>query len=67
MQFPERLDLCSREKQEKDYAYLWSLMPLTRAIDTLVITLHDTNSLIGQLLKDMADGDFKDIICWKCN
>ena len=42
-------------------------MPLTRAIDTLVITLHNTNSFVGRILKEMAKGDFKDIICWKCN
>lgn len=67
LQFPERLDLCNREELEKEYAYLWSLMPLTRAIDTLVITLHNTNSFVGRIIKEMAEGDFKDIICWKCN
>lgn len=30
--------------------YKWMLMPLTRAIDTLVISLYDTNSPMGQLL-----------------
>lgn len=64
--FPEELVLRSKEDRVREYAYLWSLMPLTRAIDTLVITLHDSNSLIGQILKDMAFGDYSDIISWKC-
>ena len=41
-------------------------MPLTRAIDTLVITLHNSNSKVGQILKEMADREFADIIEWKC-
>ena len=33
--------------------YMWALMPLTRAIDTLVITLSEPNSEIGKLLYKM--------------
>ena len=66
MGFEEELELRSRKEQEQEYAYRWSLMPLTRAIDTLVITLHDSNSNIGQMLKEMALGEFKDFMSWKC-
>ena len=66
MDFEEELELRSRKEQEQEYAYRWSLMPLTRAIDTLVITLNDSNSNIGQILKEMAFGEFKDFISWKC-
>ena len=37
-------------------AYLKSLMPLTRAVDHLVITLKDPNGEIGQLMKSLCDG-----------
>ena len=36
-------------RRERD-VYRWMLMPLTRAIDTLVITLYDVNSSIGKQL-----------------
>lgn len=32
---------------------LWSLIPLTRAVDTLVITVKDPNSPIGLILKEI--------------
>lgn len=41
-------------------------MPLTRAIDTLVITLHDSNSAVGRLLKDLAFGEFECFMTWNC-
>jgi len=37
--------------------YLWSLMPLTRAVDRLVITLKNPNSRVGQALKQIADNE----------
>ncbi len=37
----------------KVMTYLWALMPLTRPIDTLVITLRDPESEIGKLLHKM--------------
>lgn len=66
LQFNEELALRSKEDKINEYAYLWSLMPLTRAIDTLVITLHNSESKVGQILKKMADSEFADIIEWKC-
>ena len=48
---------------KKRSVYLWSLMPLTRPIDTLVITLKDPNSEVGKLLKELAN-TFEDFIEW---
>lgn len=42
---------------------LWVLMPLTRAIDTLVITLRDTNSKIGKLFYELSKNH--DFIEWR--
>ena len=36
-------------------AILWSLMPLTRSIDTIVITLKNPNGDVGKMLKNIAD------------
>lgn len=48
----------------KRKAYLWSLMPLTRPIDTLVITLEDPNSEVGQILKELSEK--LDSVEWYC-
>jgi len=40
---------------KNEYVYLWTLMPLTRAIDTLVITLEDANSAFSKKLKTIAN------------
>jgi hypothetical protein len=48
-----------RKINNDDIAYkqaiLWSLMPLTRAIDTVVITLKNPNGRVGNMLKELAD------------
>ena len=44
-----------QEKMKERYAMLWTMMPLTRPIDTLVITLKDSNSKVGQILKTLAN------------
>lgn len=43
-----------KEKAIKRNVFLWSLMPLTRPIDTLIITLKDPNSEVGFMLKQLA-------------
>ena len=43
--------------------FLWALMPLTRPIDTLVITLSNTDSEVGKMLKKLAD-TYPDFIEW---
>lgn len=51
----------------KKMTYLWALMPLTRPIDTLVITLNNPNSEIGQLLYSMHNDKrhYDGIIEWR--
>lgn len=44
-------------------AFLWALMPLTRAIDTLVITLDNPNSEVGMMLKEMSQ--MMDCVEWR--
>lgn len=49
-----------------DYVFTWLLMPLTRAIDTLIITIKDSDSEIGQILKRVAN-QMPDIVSWEVN
>ena len=56
--------LLSEEEQRKRYALLWTLIPLSRPIDTLVITLQNPQSEIGEILKDLCDS-FSDFATWK--
>lgn len=48
---------------KKRIVYLWALMPLTRPIDTLVITLRDPKSETGTILKQLSD-TYKDFVEW---
>ena len=52
------------EANRKRYTYLWSLIPLTRAVDTLIITLRDPNSEIGVILKEIAE-KHSDYVIWE--
>ena len=56
--------LLSEEEQRKRYALLWTLIPLSRPIDTLVITLQNPQSEIGEILKDLCVS-FSDFATWK--
>ena len=38
----------------KKYVYTWALMPMTRPVDRLVITLKEPNSEIGVILKNLS-------------
>lgn len=51
------------EARKHEFAYLWSLMPLSRPINTLVIHLKDKDSEVGQLLKKMSKD--MDYIRWE--
>lgn len=55
-----------QEKVKMRSVYLWALMPLTRPIDTLIITLKDKDSEIGKMLKQLAD-TYPDFIEWNIN
>ncbi len=50
----ETLALESPEEKQRKYAHLWSLMPLTRAIDTLVITIKDETSDVAKHLIEIG-------------
>ena len=45
----------SPEDKKKKYLLNWGLIPLTRAIDTLIITLHDTDSKYSRLIYELAE------------
>ena len=52
-----------RDIIKKRNVLLWMLMPLTRPIDTLVITLTNPNSEIGRMLHDLSQ-QYEDFIEW---
>lgn len=51
----ESLMLESPEERKKRYLYNWAMIPLTRAIDTLIVSLSEGNSNIGVILKEIAE------------
>lgn len=61
----DTLLLESPAERKKKYMYNWMMIPLTRAIDTLVITLRNPDSKIGQIIRDIAE-EHKDYISWMC-
>lgn len=66
MDFEDSITLCSQEDLISQYVYKWSLIPLTRPVDTLVITLHNPNSEIGKVLKEMSENECSDFMTWSC-
>ena len=40
--------------RKNKYILNWALLPMTRAIDTLVITIKNQHSLIGNILERLA-------------
>ncbi len=52
------------EEKKNRYVFMWTLIPLTRAIDTLVITIKDKNSEIGKKLYALYEEN-KDFVEWK--
>lgn len=55
MSFPQRLALDSKKDRCDKYVKLWSLIPLSRPMDTLIITLKNPDSEIGKILKKIAN------------
>ncbi|MBA6313870.1 AAA family ATPase [Cellulophaga baltica] len=53
----------SIEEKRRRFVYLWALIPLTRAIDTLVITLSDSNGHIAKILRKVYEEN-PDYIEW---
>ena len=58
------LALESPEEKKNRYVYMWSLIPLTRAIDTLVITIKDKNSDLAKKLHQLYQEN-QDFIEWR--
>lgn len=59
----QQLGLGDEEEQRKKAAYLWSLIPLTRPISQLIITLDNTDSEYSRKLKEIAD-EHPDYVHW---
>ena len=59
----ESLMLESPEERKKRYLYNWAMIPLTRAIDTLIVSLSEENANIGVILKEIAE-ECPDIVTW---
>ena len=57
------LALESTEEKKKKFVYLWSLIPLTRAIDTLVITIKNKNSDVYKFLRKAYER-YPDFVQW---
>lgn len=54
----------SREEQFSKYILNWILMPLTRGIDTIIISLNDIDSEVGKILKAMSE-EYADYVQWE--
>ncbi len=59
----DELALETFDEKRNRFVYLWALIPMTRAIDTLVITLKDVNSPIGKILKEIHQEN-PDFVQW---
>lgn len=57
------LMLESPEERKRKYLYNWAMIPLTRAIDTLVITIKDPASKTAKLLREIAE-EHPDFVSW---
>lgn len=55
----------SKEERKKKYLCNWAMIPFTRAIDTLVITVSNPESEVSQLIKAIAD-ELPDFVYWQC-
>lgn len=60
----DSLALESKDEKLKKYLWMWTMLPFTRAIDRLVITLKDPDSEIGKLLKRVAEKN-SDVVSWE--
>lgn len=59
----DALLLESPKERKKKQIYNWAMLPLTRAIDTLIITIKDNNSDTAKLLREVAS-DCRDFVTW---
>lgn len=59
----DSLLLESPEERKRKYIYNWAMIPFTRAIDTLIITIKDKESQTGRLLRKIAN-ECRDYVSW---
>ena len=50
-----QLDFYSEDEKKKIYATRWLLIPLTRAIDTIVLQIENKNSYISNILRKIYE------------
>jgi hypothetical protein len=55
--------LLGEDEARKDFAYKWSIIPITRAIDTLVITLRRPQSHFKNILREVYS-ECSDFVEW---
>lgn len=61
-QYKDSIIAMDSEEMCQLYVGLWSLIPLTRAIDSLVITFSDPQSELMNLFQDFANTDYVEFI-----
>ena len=59
----DALMLESQEERKQKYLYNWAMIPLTRAIDTIIITIKDQTSGTARLLKRISE-EHPDFVSW---
>ncbi|MBM2815267.1 MAG: hypothetical protein HW421_2029 [Ignavibacteria bacterium] len=59
----DELRLETFQEQRDNFVYLWSLIPLTRAIDTIIITIKNKDSVVGHALRRVYEQN-PDFIQW---
>lgn len=59
----DALLLESPEERKKKFIFNWAMIPLTRAIDTLIIVLKDISSDEARLFKQISD-ECCDFVMW---
>lgn len=55
----------SKDERKQKYLYNWAMIPLTRAIDTLIITIRNKKSEVAIMLRMIAQ-DYPDYVSWEC-
>lgn len=59
----DALMLESPKERKKKYLYNWAMIPLTRAIDTIIITIKDPTTETTRLLKEISE-EHPDFVSW---
>lgn len=59
----DALMLESPKERKKKHLYNWAMIPLTRAINTIIITIKDPTSETARLLKEISE-EHPDFVSW---